>query len=80
MKTRREMSNSGDTFREVAEKLGIALASVSSYLNKGRQDQTSEGILAKNAHSCSDVFGSGGPNTEQKSDFLNEEEVPVETR
>ncbi len=70
-----EMSNAGDTVREIATRLGVGLATAWSYLNKKNEDRPSDVENSENAHFCSDAFGSGDVQPEHKSDFLHEKEV-----
>lgn len=70
-----ELSNAGDSFREIAEKLGVGIATVARYLHN-QPVVTAE--ISKNADVCSAVFRSRASPTEQKSEFLNEEEVSDE--
>lgn len=79
MKRAIELSNAGDNLREIAEKLGVGLATVSSYLNKNGLDRGPNGKIAENADLCSGLFGSGASQTEQKSQFLDKKEVSSES-
>jgi hypothetical protein len=70
-----ELSNAGDSFREIAEKLGVGVATVARYLHVRSVENTPpETEMSKNADVCSAVFRSRASPTEQKSEFLDEKE------
>ncbi len=73
-----ELSNAGDSFREIAEKLGVGIATVARYLHDQPVVSTPTSEISKNADVCSAVFRSRDSPTEQKSQFFNEKEVSVE--
>lgn len=74
MKRAIEMSNAGDTVREIAEKLGLAVGTVSHYVHGRGSKVPPNPEITENAHFCSHVFTSRGSQCEQESDFLNEKE------
>ncbi len=70
-----EMSNAGDTVREIADRLGIGLATVNRYRCSHPDADSQNSEIVKNADVCSAVFRSRTSPTEQKSDFLSQTEV-----
>ncbi len=75
-----EMSNAGDTVREIAEKLGLAVGTVSHYVHGRGKKAPPKPEMTKNAHFCSHVFTSRCSVCEQKSDFLNQKEEHANTQ
>lgn len=75
-----ELANGGDTVRQIAEKLGISTGTVSVYLNKNAERSASDIKTAENVDVYSVVFSSRASLIEQKSEFLNEKEVSLESR
>ncbi len=61
--------------REIAEKLNLAVGTVSHYVHGRGNRAPQKHEMTENAHFCSDAFGSGDVQPEHKSDFLHEKEV-----
>jgi hypothetical protein len=76
-----ELANGGDTVRDISEKLGISIASVSRYLRDKASERSENSKIGKNADFCYRLLQAHGPSLKQTSHFSgysDGEEVPVD--
>ncbi len=76
-----EMSNAGDSVREIAAKLGIGRSTVSRYVHESVHDETRRENIGKNAYFCPSVSQAHSPPVGQTSHFSGNsdgEEVPID--